>query len=300
MFFKSLLAYELQEMNINAAELAHKLEAARFQPIGKLERRSIGFVSPCRHAAHDLVHAVAGNLLICICSEEKILPADVVRRHTDSLVRDIEDRESRKVGRKERKEIAERAADELLPQAFTRQRKLFALVTQNGNALLINSASRSQAETMLDYLRRCLTEFPVRPVVTQASPIEAMTDWLIAGEAPANFVMETEVDLELPEEGGARVRCVHQDVHADEVRCHLNGGKRVTKLALTWADRISFVLTFDMALKRLNYLDLVQDDAKSAGAYDDAEQFDANLAIMAGEFGRMLPELFAAMGGKPN
>ncbi|MEN9455159.1 MAG: putative exonuclease, RdgC, partial [Pseudomonadota bacterium] len=46
------------------------------------------------------------------------------------------------------------------------------------------------------------------------------------------------------------------------------------------------------------YLDLLQDEAKSAGAVDDDEQFDANLAIMTGELDKLLPELIEALGGE--
>ena len=105
-------------------------------------------------------------------------------------------------------------------------------------------------------------------------------------------------DLKLPEEDGALVRCVRQDLHTDEVRNHLSTGKCVTKLALTWADRMGFVLTDDLTLRRLSFLDLLQDEAKSAGAVDAEEQFDANLAIMAGELGKLLPELIDVLGSE--
>ena len=75
-------------------------------------------------------------------------------------------------------------------------------------------------------------------------------------------------------------------------------GKCVTKLALTWADRMGFVLTDDLTLRRLSFLDLLQDEAKSAGAVDAEEQFDANLAIMAGELGKLLPELIDVLGSE--
>ena len=117
-------------------------------------------------------------------------------------------------------------------------------------------------------------------------------------EAFGNFGIEDEGELKLPEEDGAVVRCLRQDLHTDEVRNHLASGKCVTKLALTWADRMSFVLTEELVIRRLGYLDLLQDEAKSAGAVDDDEQFDANLAIMSGELDKLLPELIEALGGE--
>ena len=230
--------------------------------------------------------------------EDKILPAAVIRDFADVKVQEIEEAQGRKVGKKERKEIVERVTDELLPRAFTRRRKTTAMICPQQGWLIVDSASAKRAEELLEWLRKCVDTLAVRPLNTEISPMAAMTDWLTGGEAPGNFGMETEVELKLPEEDGAVIRCLRQDVHADEVRNHLASGKRVTKLALTWADRMSFVLTEDLLIRRLAYLDLLQDEAKNAGAVDADEQFDANLTIMAGELNKLLPELIEALGGE--
>ena len=301
MWFKSLSAFQfVQPFTLTAHDLSEKLEAASFQPIGKMERMSIGFFQPAHHASAPMVHAVGGSLLISLRVEDKILPSAVIRSETEIKVSEIEQAQGRKIGKKERKEITERVTDELLPRAFTRTRKTYALIMPEAGYLLIDTASRNRAEELLEWLRIALQESAVRPLSTQTNPQLAMTSWLTSGDAPANFSMDYECELKLPEEDGAMVRCVRQDVHTDEVRNHLATGKCVTKLALTWADRMSFVLTDDLVLRRLSYLDLLQDEAKSAGAVDADEQFDANLAITAGELGKMLPDLIAGIDGEIN
>lgn len=298
MWFKNLIIFKfVQPFALDAAALSEKLEAAQFQPVGKMERQSIGFTRPARHAATPFVHAVGGNLLVCLQAEDKILPAAVIRDFADQKIQEIESQQGRKVGKKERREITERVTDELLPRAFTRRRKTTAMLMPQSGWLIVDSASAKKAEELLEWLRKSVEALAVRPLSTQGSPVVAMTSWLESGEAPENFTIETEVDLKLPEEDGAMVRCVRQDLHTDEVRNHLATGKCVTKLALTWADRLGFVLTDSITLRRMSYLDLLQDEAKSAGAVDDCEQFDANLTIMAGEIGKWLPELIAALGG---
>ena len=80
MWFRNLLVYRfVQPFALDAAALSEKLEAAQFQPVGKMERQSIGFSRPARHAATPFVHAVGGNLLVSLCVEEKILPSTVIR-----------------------------------------------------------------------------------------------------------------------------------------------------------------------------------------------------------------------------
>ena len=64
---------------------------------------------------------------------------------------------------------------------------------------------------------------------------------------------------------------------------------------MTWADRISFVLTETLALKRIAPLDVIKEGEGDGG--DAAERFDSDFAMMAGELARLLADLMAALGG---
>lgn len=75
---------------------------------------------------------------------------------------------------------------------------------------------------------------------------------------------------------------------------HIRLGKMPTKLALTWNDRVSFVLTEGLALKKLAFLDVCFEDSKSDTA---ADQFDADVAISTGELSKLIPDLLEALGG---
>ena len=47
-----------------------------------------------------------------------------------------------------------------------------------------------------------------------------------------------------------------------EVQKHISSGKAPTKLGMSWNDRVSLILTADMTIKRLQFLDLVKDRAE--------------------------------------
>lgn len=86
------------------------------------------------------------------------------------------------------------------------------------------------------------------------------------------------------------------DLTADEIRHHLSAGKQVTKLGLIWRERIRFVLTDTLQLKRVQFLDVLQEEASQAG--DDAAALEeATLLLMANEIGELLDELVEALGG---
>ena len=67
-----------------------------------------------------------------------------------------------------------------------------------------------------------------------------------------------------------------------------------TWLALTWGGRVSFVLTENLQIKKLAFLDVVFDN----GATCKDDGFDADVAIATGELRKLLPDLLEALGGE--
>lgn len=123
-----------------------------------------------------------------------------------------------------------------------------------------------------------------------------MASWLIGNEAPDGFSVDQDCELRAITEEKATVRYAHHPLDAKDVRQHISDGKQPTRLAMTWNDRLSFVLTDALQVKRLAFLDVVLEEAEEAETED--EQFDANFAIMTGELSRFLPDLVEALGGE--
>jgi recombination associated protein RdgC len=135
---------------------------------------------------------------------------------------------------------------------------------------------------------------------TEVSPQAAMADWLAGGDAPAGFTIDRDCELKAAGEEKAAVRYVRHplgDEISGEIKAHLASGKMPTKLALTWDDRISFVLGEKLEIKRLAFLDILKEEAEKSAEHAD-EQFDADFALMTGELSRFLPQLVNALGGE--
>jgi len=93
------------------------------------------------------------------------------------------------------------------------------------------------------------------------------------------------------------VRYVRQSIEADDVRRHIEAGKQVTRLAMTWTDRVSFVLTESLAIKRVAPLDVIKENTDSTGVNDD-ERFESDFTMMTGEIGKLLADVVEALGGE--
>ena len=80
------------------------------------------------------------------------------------------------------------------------------------------------------------------------------------------------------------------------MRRHIQAGKQCTRLAMTWNDKISFVLTDNLDVKRVAPLDILNEGRTAAA--DDAEQFDSDMMLMTRELALLLDSLVDALGGE--
>ncbi len=296
MFFKNLKIYLLNpDWNVGPDALAQALEGCTFAPAGSQDSQVSGFVPPCEHASHGLVHAVGKHYLITVCTEKKLLPASVVNQFSRARALEIEEQQGYKPGRKQMKEIKEQMTMELLPRAFVLQSLTFAWFDMENHRFVIDAGAAGKADDMLGLLAKIVAPFPIVPLHVEQSPGAAMTGWLTRDEAPEGFTVDQDTQLQSTGESRATVRYTRQSVDADEVRRHVQAGKQCTRLALTWNDRVSFVLTDGLDIKSINPLDVIRENADASR--NSEEQFDSDMTLMTGELGRALADVIAALGG---
>jgi recombination associated protein RdgC len=298
MWFKNLSIFRLTEaFTLTAEELEEKLEALVFRPCGSHEDFSVGWVSPIGKAA-PLVHSANGFMMICTKKEERVLPASVLNEMMQEKIDETEEAEGRKLSKKERTAIKDELIFELLPRAFTFSRKLYAYIDVKGGFLVVDSGSSKSAEDLLSLLRKCLGSLPAVPLNTVEKPIATMTEWLISQQTPKDISIEDECELRAPEEAGGVIRCKRHDLSLPEIKNHLDIGKQVIKLALNWDDRLSFILDENLSVKRLKFLDLIQDQVTETHTDDEAARFDVDFSIMSLELANFIPRLIEIFGGE--
>ncbi|CAL1240527.1 recombination-associated protein RdgC [Candidatus Methylocalor cossyra] len=299
MWFKNLALLRFTEpFGVDASALERHLQQRPFRPCGSLELASLGWCPPWGKEGSPLVHSTHGFLLICLQKEEKILPAAVVNEVVAHRATELEDARGRPVRRKERDALRDEVLHELLPRAFSHSRRTYAYLDPKGGWLVVDSASPKRTEELTGVLRQTLGSLPVAPLVTRERPSAVMTRWLADQGVPPDIVLDSECELRSPGEDGGIVRCRRHDLGAPEIQHHLEAGKEASKLAFTWNDRLSLVLDETLAVKRLRFLDLVQEEAAAADTDDPAARFDADFAVMSSELAAFLPRLMDMFGGE--
>ncbi|WP_291991940.1 recombination-associated protein RdgC [Candidatus Accumulibacter sp. ACC003] len=299
MWFKNLYLYRLPKNWASdpvqlLAQLEEQLAKLTLQGCNATDPRSIGWVPPCEGGT--LVHSVNQQWLLALGVEEKLLPASIVKRFASDKAKAIEEAEGRRIGRKEMREIQEEMTIELLPRAFIRSRSTLAWIDPSNGWLVIDSPSPAKAEEFLEHLHKSVENVPAKVLKVIQSPSAAMTSWVASGEAPVGFTLDQ--DLELRSAEKATVRYVKHTLEGEEIRQHIADGKVVTRLAMTWNDRISFVLDDNLQVKRLAFLDILKEQADSQAENQD-ERFDIDFTLMSGEVAQLLEDLLTALGGEP-
>lgn len=295
MWFKNAFIYRLASQNsITPDVLNEKLTLRPLLPCSGLDKQSRGWV-PCH--SEKLVHSVNKQILFALGVEQKLLPTTIINRFAKERAAEIEAQQGYKVGRKEMKELKESITEELLPRAFSLQRTTYAWLDTVNGYLVIDAASSARVEELLELMNKSLDNLPFKQLRTAISPVAAMTDWLAGNNPPAGFTIDRELELRATGESKATIRYANHELEGEEILKHIASGKRVTRLGLTWNDRISFVLTEQMQIKRIEFLDIIKNESTEMAENAD-ELFELDFTLMTGEFAKMLADLTNALGGE--
>ena len=230
--------------------------------------------------------------------ESKVLPTSVVKRRAQEQIQQIEASTGRKPGRKEAREILDEVRQTLLPMAFTKQSAVTVWIDRAAGWLLLDCGSQARADEVITSLVKAIDGLELQAVQTQMSPAIAMSQWLATKEAPAGFSIDRECELKAADESKAVVRYARHALDTEEVTQHIAAGKMPTRLAMTWTDRVSFMLTEGLQLKKVAILDVVLEAASALASDKKDDNFDADVAIVTGELSQLLPELLEALGGE--
>lgn len=299
MWFRNLQIYRFtRPFELTAEQLEAQLESEAFTPCGSQDMSRFGWTKPLGKIGQTLTHSANGQIMICARKEEKMIPSAVVKEQLAEKVEQIEHEQGRALKKKEKEALKEELMHTLLPRAFSRTSQTFAWLSPANNLLVVDAPSAKKAEDLLALLRKSIGSLPVVPLALKNPPEITMTEWLREGNLPASFTLEDESELRSAMEKGGIARFKQQDLMTDEVKNHINNDKLVTKLALNWGETVSFVLSDDLAIKRLKFSEELREQNDDISSEDPAARLDADFALVTGELSQFIPSLLAALGGE--
>ena len=292
MWFKQVTPFHVFELP-EAERLKTAIAENWFCSPTGLDWFSEGFCSPVPFG-NPIIFEAQKTMLISLMREEKVLPSSAIKHKLDEKVAKIQTSEGRNVGRKEKMELRQAIIDELLPKALTKSSRTNGLLAKGW--LWTDTANRRKAENLLTKLREALGGLPAQQPDTRQSPSSLMTNWLLQGEAQGRFELDSDVTLVGAGDVAPKVKISRKDLTATDVVRHAQNGMIVTELGLVWNERVAFILTQDFTLKRIKWMDVVQEEAE--GEADDAHsKAYATQLLMAAALSVMFGELVELLGG---
>lgn len=299
MWFKNLLIYRfVRPLETPIEKFEEHLSQSSFSPCGSQDISKFGWTPPLGKLGDAFCHIAGDDILLCAKKEEKVIPASAINDEIAKRAEVFEQEHGRPLNKKEKEGLKEDITMQFLPRAFSRHSQTFAWLAPKEGLLVVDASSKKKAEDLLSMLRKSLGSLPVVPVSLKETADITMTQWLLESNVAQGFELGEEVELQSALEHGGIIKAKEQDLLSDEIRQHLESDKMVTQLALTWSDAISFVLTDELALKKVKFSDELQDSNADIDKEDVAARFDADFALMTGELKQLIPELIEALGGE--
>ena len=294
MWFKNLIVYRMTaRWQLTAAQVEEAVSANAQTPIGLTQPVSTGW-EPIFDGL--FAHVVNSQILLQFKTEKKVVPSSALKAAVAERIAEVERTTGRKPGKKETREIKDDALLAMLPTALATISHTRVWIDPGNGWIVINTGSTTQADAIITSLVRSLEKLELQTLHIAKSPAAVMTGWLMNDDAPSTFSIDRACVLKACDETKAVVKYTNSPLTTDNLVEHLRMGKVCQELALTWEDRISFVLTDSFRIKKVRALDLIMDDRVEAN--DEREAFDGDFTLMTGEINNMLNALVEAFGGE--
>ena len=293
-WFKNAMIYRLTK-SLNLDDLQSKLNYASFTPCEPSDSTHFGWTAPLKDSGL-LHHTAGGNVLLVAKKETKMLPAGVVNKELIARVEKHEKAEGRKLKKIEKQSLKDEVVSELLPRAFSRYQQTAIWIDTKNDLIYVDAASSKRAEDALALLRKTLGRLPVVPLQFANDVGVAMSLWIANERAPEWLNVLEDAELRNKADNGV-IKCKNQDLTDVDI-LSIALSSFVTKLALEWEDRLSFVLNEDCSLKRLKFSDYITEQNDYILKEDVTQRFDADFILMTATLSELVKNLINEFGGE--
>lgn len=262
-----------------------------FEECSPSQEQSAGFVPPRTPEGSGPLMEHGSLLLYRV--DTKTVPKRAIDKIVDRRAREIEDATGRKPGKKERRDLAEDARQSLLPLQTPRTQHAFVWLRASVGQVVIDSTSQGLIDMLASVLVQTHENFILHEIHTNLSPTAGMSAWLCdLDQMPATLVAGRACKLVASDASKAKVRYDDHPLDVPEIRKHVAEGKLPVSMALEAESEVTFVMTDDMQLRKLEY------PIESGGRMLQADGFDADVVLVQAALGKTIDIVVNALGGE--
>jgi recombination associated protein RdgC len=127
-----------------------------------------------------------------------------------------------------------------------------------------------------------------------AQPVDALLKNIFFGTAAAPFAIGRQCRMQDLADAGSIVRWTDFDLTDKTIRDHVANGMRITHLAVTYDNVMSFVLDENGIISRLRFIGMDDDSDDQA---EPLAKLDAGFVLLGGTLRKLLADLKSSLGG---
>ncbi|MFP8968590.1 recombination-associated protein RdgC [Pokkaliibacter sp. CJK22405] len=268
------------------AVIDEKLQELPFTNCSTQEAQRLGFVCAVPGTADETStdepwHLDLPNALVVrIKEQQKKVSKRAHAKEVERRANLVMEEQGRRVNKKERQDIKDQVMLEMLPRTYPEDRYFAITITSHWVAVPVTGYSA--AESLLSFIREALGTFPVIPVRVMNSPEVVMTSWINNGAGPDDDVtLFGTMTLADPADDGVRISCRDIEPFGDEVRAHLEAGRRVTSVGVMIENLFGAVISSDLIFKNFQLAEFLQEELEHTKTDTTAAEYAAWHIIMA-------------------
>ncbi len=296
--FRNFRVYRIQtEWPESEESLSDALAVAEFKPCGAFAERSGGFEAPLENAGDVLCRRLAGNDLMQLRVQTRVLPVAAVKEALTERVAEFKQRMRSEPNRVEKRELKEEIYSQLLPQALTRSDRVQAIYLRDQKLLAIGTASQTVAEYFLDNLSRAMVSLHFSPLAYKRPTLDLLSRVFLQSRLDS-FSLGRECRMRDPSDTSATVNWLDIDLADPAVRRHVTEGLTVDRLGLNFDQVFRFVLDADLVVRKFRLAD--QESMPDEPMDDPLAKHDADFVMLSACISQLLEGLRKTLDGYPD
>ena len=275
-------------------ELSESLSVNEFTPCGSFAERSAGWEAPVMGEDAPLCRRLNGADLLQLRTQSRVLPMAAIKEALEERVVEFHERMQSEPNRAELRRLKEETRDKLLPKSLVKSERGRACFLHAESLLVIDAATESKAEWVLDQLRPCFEQFHFTPLAFNESPA-LLIQRVFMGEQLAGFSLGRECRMQ--DEGYSKSIVTWKDIELTDpsIRRHLSEGMKLTHLGVDFEQVLACVLSEDGVFSKLKFI--AGEMVDTPDDEDPVARQDADFVLLTGTLRRLAEALKKSLGG---
>jgi recombination associated protein RdgC len=275
-------------------ELSKILSSNAFSPCGSFSERSAGWEAPGGIEDETLCRRLNGADLLQLRTQSRVLPVAAIKDALEDRLNEFRSRMKLEPSRSEIRQLKQETRDKLLPKSLVKSERNRACFMHAESLLVIDAATLTKAEWLIDQLRCCFDEFYCTPLTFYNEPADLLTG-IFMGDSPLGFSLGRECRMQDITDSKSTVTWRDFELTDHSIRQHVVKGMKLTHLGVGFDEVMSCVIDQEAVVSKVKF---IRGEAVAEwGSEDPLAKLDADFVLLTGAIRRLVEDLKKLLGG---